>query len=54
MSGKRLNQIINQLLLIDILYVPNNSKEIRHAYISKHNSTRKNKVILLMIPDNEK
>ena len=32
---------------LNILYVPRNSEEIRHAYISKHNSTRENQVIIL-------
>ena len=53
MNGKRLNQITNQLLLI-ILYGPYNTKDIRNAYISKHNSTHENQVILLMISDGEK
>ena len=39
---------------LNILYVPYNSEEIRHACISKHNSKRKNQIILLMITDNEK
>ena len=31
------------------------SKKIKnHAYVLKHNSTRENQVILLMITDNEK
>ena len=37
-----------------MLYVPHNSKEIRHAYISKHNSTCENQVILFMITETEK
>ena len=31
-----------------------NSEQIRHVYISKHNSTRENQVILLMITDSKK
>ena len=37
-----------------MMYVPCNSQEIQHAYISKHNSTRENQAILLTITDNEK
>ena len=28
----------NERITINILFIPYNSKEIRHAYISKHNS----------------
>ena len=42
----------NKTIALDILYVPYNSQEIRHAYISKHNSMHKNQVILLNITDN--
>ena len=34
--------------------MPHNSKEIRHAYKSKYNLKRENRVILLMITDAEK
>ena len=34
--------------------MPCNPEEIRHAYISKDNRARKNQVIILMIPDDEK
>ena len=34
--------------------MPHNTEKIRHAYKSKHNSTRENQVILLMITDGEK
>ena len=34
--------------------MPFNTKEIRHAYKSKHNLTRKNQAILLMITDDKK
>ena len=36
---------------MNILFVPHNKKDIRHAYISKYNYKRKNQVILLMITD---
>ena len=32
-----------------MLFVPYNTKQIRPAYVSKHNSDRENQVILLMI-----
>ena len=44
----------SKTIAINILYVPHNNEEISHAYISKHNSKRKNRVILLMITENEK
>ena len=44
----------NKTIALNILYVPYNSEEIRHPYISKHNSKRENQVIFLMIADNEK
>ena len=33
------------------MYVPHNTKEIRHAYKLKYNSERENQAILLMITD---
>ena len=39
---------------LNILYVPHNTKKIRHAYKSKYNLKRENQVILLMITDGEK
>ena len=41
----------NKTVALNILYVPYNTKEIRQAYISKHNDKRDNKVNLLMITD---
>ena len=38
-------------IALNVLYVPYNNEEIRHAYISKHNLTCKSQVILLMITD---
>ena len=32
----------NKTIALNILYVPYNSEEIRHPYISKHNSKREN------------
>ena len=37
-----------------MLYVPYNTKEIRHAYKSKYYFKRKNQGNFLMIPDGEK
>ena len=42
---------INKEMILNILFVPHNYKEIRPAYISKYNHQRKNQVILLMITD---
>ena len=41
-------------IALDILYMPHNTEEIRHAYKSKYNLNRKNQVILLMITDGKK
>ena len=35
----------NKTIAINILYVPYNTKEIRHAYKSKYNLKRENQVI---------
>ena len=45
---------INKTIALNILLVPHNTKEIRHAYKSKHNLSRENQVILLMITDGKK
>ena len=42
---------MNKIIVLNILFVPHNKKEIRPAYISKYNHKRKNQVILLMITD---
>ena len=41
----------NKSIALNILYVPYNTEEIRHAYKSKYNLTRENQVIFLMITD---
>ena len=41
-------------LALNILYIPHNTEEIRHAYKSKQNLRRENQVILLMITDGKK
>ena len=44
----------NKTIALNILYVPHNTEEKRHAYKSKHNLKCENQVILLMITDGEK
>ena len=45
---------LNNEIALNILYVPHNTRKIHVAYKSKHNSTRENQIILLMIADGEK
>ena len=45
---------LNNEIALNILYVPHNTRKIHVAYKSKHNSTRDNQIILLMIADGEK
>ena len=47
-------ELSNKSIALNILYVPEGEKTIRHAYISKYNLTHENQVILLMITDGEK
>ena len=47
-------ELNNKWIALNILYVPHNTEEIRHAYASKYNTKRENQVILLMITDGEK
>ena len=44
----------NESIALNVLYVPYNTEQIRHAYKSKYNLKRENQVILLMITDGEK
>ena len=44
----------NKAIALNILYVPHNTKRIRHAYKSKHNLSCEIQVILLMIADGKK
>ena len=46
-------ELNNKSIALNVLYVPEGEKTIRHAYKSKHNLTRENQVILLMITDGE-
>ena len=41
----------NKTIALNILFVPQNTKQIRQTYISKYNHERDNQVILLMITD---
>ena len=43
----------NKTITLNILYVPNNTKQIRPACISKYNNKRDNQINLLMISNNE-
>ena len=43
----------NKTIAFNIVFVPYNSDEIRHAYIEKHISVRENEVILLIITDSK-
>ena len=45
---------LNNEITLNILYVPHNVRKIHVAYKSKHNLTRENQIILLMITDGEK
>ena len=44
----------NKTIALNILFVPHNTKQIRHAYKSKDNFMCENQVILLMITDSIK
>ena len=39
-------ELNNKSIALNILYVPYNAKDIRHAYKSKYNLKRKNQAIL--------
>ena len=47
-------ELNNKSIALNVLYVPEGEKTIRHAYKSKYNLIRENQVILLMIGDGEK
>ena len=44
----------NKSIALNILYVPHNTEKIRHAYKSKYDEKRENKVILLITTDGKK
>ena len=47
-------ELNNKSTALNILYIPYNTKEIRHAYKSKYNLKCENQVTLLMITDGKK
>ena len=47
-------ELNNKSIALNVLYVPEGEKTIRHAYKSKYNLTHENQVILLMINNGEK
>ena len=47
-------ELNNESIALNILYVPHKSRKICLVYKPKHNLTRENQVILLMITDGEK
>ena len=47
-------ELNNNSIALNILYVPHNTKKIRHAYMSKYHLIRENQAILLMITDGKK
>ena len=47
----RMFECNNKTIALNMLYVPYNTKEIKQAYISKHNDERENQKNLLMITD---
>ena len=48
------SELNNKLIFLNILCVPYNTEEIKHAYVSKSDTNRENQVILLMITDGKK
>ena len=49
-NGKKF-KLNNKSIVLNILYIPHNTEEIKHAYMSKYNTIRENQVFLLMITD---
>ena len=47
-------ELNNKSIALNVLFIAENEITIRHAYKSKHNLTRENQVILLLITDGEK
>ena len=45
---------LNNKIATNNLYIPHNTRKIHVAYKSKHNLTRENQILLLMITDGEK
>ena len=53
-KGWKKFELNNKLIALNILYKPHNTEEIKHAYVSKHNTNHENQVIILMITDGKK
>ena len=47
-------ELNNKTIDLNVLFIPYNTKQIRHTYIFKYNSSREKQAILLMIGDNDK
>ena len=47
-------ELNNKTITLNVLFIPDNTKQIRPAYISKYNLNRKKQVILLIITTNKK
>ena len=47
-------ELNNKSIALNVLYVPHNAEEIKHAYKSKHNLAHKNQIILLMTSGDKK
>ena len=47
-------ELNNKSIALNVLYVPEDEKTIRHAYKLKYNLTRENQLVLLMITNGEK
>ena len=47
-------ELNNKSIALNILYVPYNTKKIRHAYKSEYSLNHKNQIILLMSTDGRK
>ena len=47
-------ELNNKSIVLNILFVPHNTEQIRHAYKSKYHLKCENQVILLMITDGKK
>ena len=45
---------MSEIIALNILFIPHNTKTIRVAYKSEHNNKRKKQLILLMITDGKK
>ena len=44
----------NKTIALNVMFSPSNGKKVKKAYISKHNSVRETRAILLMIIEGKK